>query len=88
MKKYTFCLNIYIYIFFFFFFTSSSPFAVMISLPFHDFLQAVIILIQVYSWEIRHHSLVCRCGLAGFLYFGTKQTKGKIMLRIRLGFNY
>ena len=25
-------------------------------------------LIQVYKWEIRHHSLVCCCGLADILY--------------------
>ena len=60
----------------------------MISLPFHDFHQVIIVLIQVYSWEIRHHSLVCRCGLAEVLYFGTKQTKGKMKSRIRLGFNF
>ena len=29
---------------------------------------SLIVLIQVYNWEIRHHSLVCRCGLADFLY--------------------
>ena len=49
-------------------FTSSSPyrkdqFAVRI------FLQVVIVLIQVYDWEIRYHSLVCLFGLADiFLY--------------------
>ena len=42
--------------------------AVRISLPFHIFLQVVIVLIQVYNWEIQHHSLVCRCGLADILY--------------------
>ena len=47
--------------------TSSSPchkdqFAVHISL------QVVIVLIQVYNWEIRHHSLVCRSRLADILY--------------------
>ena len=39
-----------------------------ISLPFHIFPQVVIVLIQVYNWEIRHHSFVCRCGLADILY--------------------
>ena len=43
--------------------------AVRISLPFSDFLQVIIVLIQVYNWEIRHHSTVCRCGLADILYF-------------------
>ena len=31
-------------------------------------LPLLIVLIQVYNWEIRHHSLVCRCGLADILY--------------------
>ena len=39
--------------------------AARISLPFHIFLQ---VLIQVYKWEIQHHSLVCRCGLADNLH--------------------
>ena len=42
--------------------------AVRISLPFHIFIQVVIVLIQLYNWEIRHHSFVCRCGLADILY--------------------
>ena len=33
-----------------------------------NFLQVIIVLIQVYDWEIRHHSTVCRCGLADILY--------------------
>ena len=41
--------------------------AVRTSLPFHIFLR-LIVLIQVYNWEIRHHSLVCCCGLADILY--------------------
>ena len=32
--------------------------AVKISLPFHIFLTSLIVLIQVYNWEIRHHSLL------------------------------
>ena len=32
------------------------------------FSTSLIVLIQVYSWEIRHHSLVCCCGLADILY--------------------
>ena len=47
-------------------FTSSSPcrkdqFAVSY------FSTSLIVLIQVYNWEIRHHSLVCCCGLAEIL---------------------
>ena len=32
------------------------------------FSTSLIVLIQVYNWEIRHHSLVCCCGLADILY--------------------
>ena len=32
------------------------------------FSASLIVLIQVYNWEIRHHSLVCCCGLADILY--------------------
>ena len=32
------------------------------------FLQVIIVLIQVYNWELRHHSTVWRCGLADILY--------------------
>ena len=38
-------------------------------MPFYDFLQLIIVLIQVYNGDIRHHSKVCRCGLADILYF-------------------
>ena len=31
------------------------------------FSTSLIVLIQVYSWEIRHHSLVCCCGFADIL---------------------
>ena len=31
------------------------------------FIQVVIVLIKVYNWEILHHSLVCRCGLADII---------------------
>ena len=41
---------------------------IRISLSFHIFLQVVILLLQVYNWEIRHHSLVCHRGLADILY--------------------
>ena len=76
-KYWAICLkkkkNIYIYIYiyihicFILFFTSSSPcrkdqFAVSY------FSTGLIVLIQVYNSEIRHHSLVCYCGLADVLY--------------------
>ena len=32
------------------------------------FSTSLIVLIQVYNWEIRHHSLVCGCELADILY--------------------
>ena len=52
------------YFLFYSFVTSSLPcrkdqFAVLY------FLQVIIILIQVYNQEIRRHSMVCYCGLAG-----------------------
>ena len=58
-KIYDFC--------FIFLFTSSSPcrkdrFAVSY------FSTSLIVLIQVYNWETRHHSLVCCCGLADIIY--------------------
>ena len=31
------------------------------------FSSSLIVLIQVYNWEIRHHSLVCCCGFADIL---------------------
>ena len=43
--------------------------AIRISLVFNDFLQVITVLIQIYNWEIRHHSTVCHCGLADILYF-------------------
>ena len=57
----------YIYFCFILLFTSSSPcckdqFAV-------SYLSTILIgLIQVCNWEIRHHSLICCCGLADILY--------------------
>ena len=61
--------NLFKYIFFCFilFFTTSSPsrkdqFAVSY------FSTSLIVLIQVYNWEIRNLSLVCSCGLADILY--------------------
>jgi len=35
---------------------------------FSYFSTSLIVLIQVYNWEIRHHSLVCYCGLADIFY--------------------
>ena len=32
------------------------------------FSTSIIVLIQVFNWEIQHHSLVCCCGLAVILY--------------------
>ena len=60
------CLNIYIFVLFFSLLlhrlaVRKNQFAVLY------FLQVVIVLIQVYNWEIRHHSTVCRCVLAGIL---------------------
>ena len=48
-------------------FTSSSPCR---KNQFADsyFSANLIVLIQVYNWEIRHHLLICCCGLAGILY--------------------
>ena len=60
--------NLFKYIFFCFilFFTTSSPsrkdqFAVSY------FSTSLIVLIQVYNWEIRHHSLLSCCGFADIL---------------------
>ena len=60
--------NLFKYILFCFIllFTSSSPcrkdeFAVLY------FSTSLIVLIQVYNWEIRHHSLVCCRGFADIL---------------------
>ena len=57
----------YTFVCFILLFTSSSPcrkdqFAVSY------FSTSLIVLIQVYNWEIRHHSLVCCCGLADIFY--------------------
>ena len=59
------CLNIFFC--FILLFTSSSPcrkdhFAVSY------FSTSLIGLIQVYNWEIKHHSLICCCGLNDILY--------------------
>ena len=60
------CLNIYIFVLFFSLLlhrlaVRKDQFAVLY------FVQVIIVLIQVYNWEIRHHSTVCRCVLAGIL---------------------
>ena len=70
--------NLFNYTFFVLFFCLLlHRLAVRISLPFHIFLHVVIVLIQVNNWEIQHHSLVCRCGLADILYMTgmTKMTR-------------
>ena len=59
--------EIYIFFCFILFFNSSSPcrkgqFAVSY------FSTSLIVLIQAYNWEIRHHSLVCCCGPADILF--------------------
>ena len=41
------------------------------------FSTSLIILIQVYNWDIRHHSLVCCCGFADILnILNSKMTEG------------
>ena len=57
----------YIYFCFILLFTSSSP-CHNDQFAFSYFSTSWIVLIQVYNWEIRHHSLVCCCGLADILY--------------------
>ena len=60
------CLNIYIFVLFFSLLlhrlaVRKDQFAVFY------FQQVIIVPIQVYNWEIRHHSTVRRCVLAGIL---------------------
>ena len=64
---YVYILYIYIFLLLLLLFTSSyscckDQFVVSY------FSTSFIVLIQVYNWEIRHHSLVCCCGLADILY--------------------
>ena len=69
LKKVCYWANLFKYIFFALFFCLLlHRLAVRISSPFYIFLQVVILLIKVYIWEIRYHSLVCRCGLSDILY--------------------
>ena len=42
--------------------------AVKISLTFYDCLPIIIVLIQVYNWQIWHHSMICCCGRADILF--------------------
>ena len=37
------------------------------------------VLIQVYNWEIRHHSLVCCCGLFDILYISVRRPPGTLI---------
>ena len=63
------CFNWFEYIYIFLFFCLLlHRLAVSTSLPFYDVLQIIIVLIQVYNWESRHQSMVCRCGLADILF--------------------
>ena len=66
VKLYIFC--------FIFLFTSSSP-CHKDQFTVSYFSTSLIVLIQVYNWEIRHHSLVCCCGLADILYFSRTLTE-------------
>ena len=64
-------------------FTSSSPsrkdqFAVSY------FSTCLIVLIQVYNWEIRHHSLVCCCELADILYIFEQTAGVSLCFKVRL----
>ena len=71
---YIFLTNLpYIYFFALFFYLLLHRLAVRIRLPFYDFLQVIIVLLQAYYWEFRHHSTVCCCELADILYFRAEQ---------------
>ena len=61
--------NLFKYVFFglILLFTSSSPYR-KDQFAVSYFSTSLIVLIQVYNWEIWHHSLVCCCGLADILY--------------------
>ena len=65
-------------------FTSSSPrrkgqFVVLY------FSRSLIVLIEVYNWVIRHHSLVCCCGFAdilnimGWSWAGLGKARGEVL---------
>ena len=56
------------YIFFVLFFLPSSSPCLKDQFAVSHFSTSLIVLIQVYNWEIRHHSLVCCCRLADILY--------------------
>ena len=53
------------------------------------FSTSLIVLIQVYNWEIRHHSLVCCCGFTDILnileptYFSQGRRKSRVKLGVR-----
>ena len=73
-KIYTFLTNLpYIYFFALFFYLLLHRLAVRIRLPFYDVLQVIIVLLQAYYWEFRHHSTVCCCELADISYFRAEQ---------------
>ena len=79
-------LSNYMFFVLYFLFTSSSPchkdqFAVSY------FSASLIVLIQVYNLEIRHHSLVCCCGTClYFIYFSRTFTEFKDFSRRLLKF--
>ena len=55
-------------------FTSSPPYH-KDQFTVSDFSTSCYWLIQVYNWQIRYHSLVCRCGLADSLYITIQQVR-------------
>ena len=76
--------NRFEYVFFvLFFWLLLHSLAVKISLPSYDFLSIIIVLIQVYNWQIRHHSLVFCCGLADIFYNFTKMPRRTISSRLK-----
>ena len=60
-KFWAICLNIYCFVLSFVYFFIALPWGSVCRFIF------LILLIQVYNWEIRHHSLVCCCGFADIL---------------------
>ena len=52
------------------------------------FSTSLIVLIQVYNWEIQHHSLVCCCGLQIFIYLTTITRQLEILEKISFLFPF
>ena len=62
--------NRFEYVFFvLFFWLLLHSLAVKISLPSYDFLSIIIVLIQVYNWQIRHHSMVFAVDLLIYYFY-------------------